>query len=53
MKPALRRRYRALDHAPCETSTFLAVRVTGLTAPANIEQILVPTLHPGDFVSCR
>ena len=47
-----------------QTSTFLAaLRVTGLTAPgvfdgaidgesfrAYIEQILVPTLHPGDIV---
>ena len=47
-----------------QTSTFLAaLRVTGLTAPgvfdgaidgasflASIEQILVPTLHPGDIV---
>jgi transposase len=47
-----------------QTSTFLAaLRVTGLTAPgvfdgaidgpsflAYIEQILVPTLHPGDLV---
>ena len=47
-----------------ETSTFLAAwRVTGLTAPgvfdgaidgesfrAYIDQILVPTLHPGDIV---
>ena len=47
-----------------QTSTFLAaLRVTGLTAPgvfdgaidgasflADIEQILVPTLHPGDLV---
>ena len=47
-----------------QTSTFLAaVRVTGLTAPgvfdgaidgesfrAYIDQILVPTLHPGDIV---
>ena len=47
-----------------QTSTFLAaLRVTGLTAPgvfdgaidgpsflAYIEQILVPTLHPGDMV---
>ena len=47
-----------------QTSTFLAaLRVTGLTAPgvfdgaidgervrAYIDQILVPTLHPGDIV---
>ena len=47
-----------------QTSTFLAeVRVTGLTAPGvfdgaidgesfrtYIDQILVPTLHPGDIV---
>ena len=50
-----------------QTSTFLAaLRVTGLTAPgvfdgaidgasflAYIEQILVPTLHPGDKVIAR
>ena len=50
-----------------QTSTFLAaLRVTGLTAPgvfdgaidgesfrAYIEQILVPTLQPGDIVHCR
>ena len=54
---------RVHDHAPCarwQTSTFLAaLRVTGLTAPgaidgasflAYIEQILVPTLTPGDIV---
>ena len=51
---------RVHDHAPCgrwQTSTFLAaLRVTGLqpTArqelPAYIDQILVPTLHPGDIV---
>ena len=55
---------RVHDHAPCarwQTSTFLAaLRVTGLTAPgastaptgraSSPEQILVPTLHPGDIV---
>ena len=54
----------ALPVARWQTSTFLAaLRVTGLTAPgvfdgaidgasflASIEQILVPTLHPGDIV---
>ena len=60
----LRRYGRALRGARGQTSTFLAaLRVTGLTAPgvfdgaidgasflAYIEQILVPTLAPGDIV---
>ena len=57
---------RVVDHAPdsrWHTTTLLAVRVTGLTAPAvfdgpiegvsflaYIEHVLAPTLRPGDVV---